>query len=66
GVGVPFWIAGLLVLVTLPLTRAFNAPVGAEPKAAVEARNLAAADLTAEFAVEPGTDPAPPTGREAR
>ena len=63
GVGVPFWIAGLLVLVTLPLTRAFGAPVGAEPKSAVEARNLAAADLTAEFAVEPSTDPAPPAGR---
>ena len=53
GVGVPFWIAGLLVLVTLPLTRAIATPPGAEPAEAVEARKLAAADLTAEFQVEP-------------
>jgi MFS family permease len=62
GVGVPFWIAGLLVLVTLPLTRAIGTPRGPEPKAAVEARQLAAADLTAEFPVEPATDSAPSAG----
>ena len=61
GVGVPFWIAGLLVLVTLPLTRAIGTPPGAEPAAAVEARKLAAADLTAEFQVEaPAGEPQPP------
>jgi MFS family permease len=53
GVGVPFWIAGLLVLVTLPLTRAMDTGRGPEPPEAVEARNLAAADLTAEYPVEP-------------
>ncbi|MGH7535739.1 MAG: MFS transporter, partial [Gemmatimonadales bacterium] len=62
GVGVPFWIAGLLVLVTLPLTRAIDTPAGAEPREAVEARQLAAADLTAEFPVEPAA-PAPSSGR---
>jgi len=59
GVGVPFWIAGLLVLVTLPLTRAMVTQPGVEPREAVEARQLAAADLTAEFPVEP------PTGERA-
>src|SRR5512146_2140000 len=53
GVGVPFWIAGLLVLVTLPLTRAMDPGRGPEPPEAVEARKLAAADLTAEYPVEP-------------
>ncbi len=53
GVGVPFWIAGLLVLVTLPLTRAMGTGPGPEPPEAVEARKLAAADLTAEYPVEP-------------
>ncbi len=63
GVGVPFWIAGLLVLVTLPLTRAIGTPPGAEPREAVEARQLAAADLTAEFPVEPAAGQAPSPGR---
>jgi len=53
GIGVPFWIAGLLVLVTLPLTGAVGLPSGSEPREAVEARQLAAADLTAEYPVEP-------------
>jgi multidrug resistance protein len=53
GVGVPFWIAGLLVLVTLPLTRAMGTGPGPEPPEAVEARKLAAADLTAEYPIEP-------------
>jgi multidrug resistance protein len=53
GVGVPFWVAGLLVLVTLPLTRAMGEEAGPEPPEAVEARKLAAADLTAEYPVEP-------------
>ncbi|HEY8106532.1 MAG TPA: MFS transporter [Gemmatimonadales bacterium] len=63
GVGVPFWIAGLLVLVTLPLTRAIGTPPGAEPAEAVEARKLAAADLTAEFQVEPTPGGSQPPGR---
>jgi MFS family permease len=59
GVGVPFWIAGLLVLVTLPLTGSMVAQSAVEPREAVEARQLAAADLTAEFPVDP------PTGESA-
>ncbi|HEX6105850.1 MAG TPA: MFS transporter [Gemmatimonadales bacterium] len=59
GVGVPFWIAALLVLVVLPLTRApaeaAEAAGGgdAEPAAA---RSIAAADITGEIRVEPGGD----------
>ena len=55
GVGVPFWIAGLLVLVTLPLTRSMVPQSAVESREAIEARQLAAADLTAEFPIEPST-----------
>ena len=55
GVGVPFWVAALLVVAALPLTRGLAAYVrpaparpGAEP--AVEPA-LAAADITAEIPV---------------
>jgi MFS family permease len=50
-VGVPFWIAGLLVLGTLPLSAAIGerAP---EPAEAIAARRLSAADVTAELPVQ--------------
>ena len=56
GVGVPFWIAGLLVLATLPLTAALDRWLAAVPvtrSQAVEARNLAAADITGEIRLDP-------------
>ena len=50
GVGVPFWLAGVLVLATLPLTRSIGA--GAEPES-VEALTVAAADITGEIPIPP-------------
>lgn len=55
GVGIPFWVAGLLVLATLPLTRAMGGYLDIRPAVAAEARQLAAADITGEFPVETGT-----------
>ena len=55
GVGVPFWIAGLLVLATLPLTAALDRWLATAPAArseAAEARNLAAADITGEIRLD--------------
>jgi MFS family permease len=52
-VGVPFWIAGILVLAGLPLTRGIGA---ASPKVAAPAplpvRDLATADITGEISGE--------------
>src|SRR5882724_2783194 len=55
GMGVPFWVAGLLVLATLPLTGALAGYLGPEPAQAeaAQARQLSAAELTGEFPVEP-------------
>jgi multidrug resistance protein len=52
GVGIPFWVAGLLVLATLPLTVSMEGYLELRPEAAEEARQLAAADITGEFPVE--------------
>jgi multidrug resistance protein len=53
GVGVPFWIAGLLVLLTLPLSGALEGMVTSpEPAAAVAARRISGADVTAELPTE--------------
>jgi predicted MFS family arabinose efflux permease len=49
GVGVPFWLAGVLVLVTLPLTRSIGRSVEPEPAEAAEARRIVAADITGEI-----------------
>jgi len=51
-VGVPFWIAGLLVLGTMPLSGAMETRTP-EPAEAVAARRISAADVTAELPVEP-------------
>ena len=57
GVGVPFWLSALLVLLTLPLTGALAAPVEpAQAAAGADARQISAADITGEIRVEPGSD----------
>ncbi|HEU5039844.1 MAG TPA: MFS transporter [Gemmatimonadales bacterium] len=57
GVGVPFWLSALLVLLTLPLTGALAAPGAAgRAAAATDARQISAADITGEIRVEPGGD----------
>jgi MFS family permease len=52
GVGVPFWISGLLVLATLPLAWALAESLQPESSATVAVRTVAAADVTGEFPVE--------------
>jgi MFS family permease len=52
GVGVPFWISGLLVLATLPLAWALAKSVPPESAATVAVRVVSAADVTGEFPVE--------------
>ncbi len=59
GVGVPFWLAGILVLVTLPLTRSIGAGLVSEAAEATDALAIAAADITGEIPVPP----AQPSGR---
>jgi multidrug resistance protein len=56
GVGIPFWVSGLLVLATLPLTRAMSAYLDLRPAVGAETRQLAAADITGEFPVESPPD----------
>jgi MFS family permease len=52
-VGVPFWIAGLLVLAGLPLTRGIGAAaLPAAAPAPVTVRELATADITGEITGE--------------
>lgn len=58
GVGVPFWIAALLVLSTLPLTRAMETylvppPTPAAAKATESIQEIAAADVTDELPTAP-------------
>jgi MFS family permease len=55
GVGVPFWVSGLLVLLTLPLTLAMAGYLTVAPAAAEAARTVSAADVTGEFPIEPVT-----------
>jgi MFS family permease len=59
GVGVPFWLAGVLVLATLPLTRSIGRRHEPEPSEAAEALRIAAADITGEIPAPP----AQPSGR---
>jgi MFS family permease len=53
GVGVPFWLAGVLVLATLPLTRSIGRQPQPGPSGADEALQIAAADITAEIPIPP-------------
>jgi MFS family permease len=59
GVGVPFWLAGALVLATLPLTRSIGRRPELRPSAADDALRIAAADITGEIPAPP----AQPSGR---
>jgi hypothetical protein len=59
GVGVPFWLAGVLVLATLPLSRSIGRRHEPEPSEAAEALRIAAADITGEIPAPP----AQPSGR---
>jgi MFS family permease len=52
GVGVPFWIAGLLVLASLPLARALSDRLPPESADTVAVRAVSSADVTGEFPVE--------------
>jgi MFS family permease len=55
-VGVPYWVAGLCVLATLPLTRGMARTGGRERKAAVEAAaTVPAVQATGEFPVPPSS-----------
>jgi MFS family permease len=56
GVGVPFWIAGLLVLATLPFAWALADSLAPESPATVAVRTVSAADVTGEFPVEKVAD----------
>jgi MFS family permease len=57
GVGVPFWLAGVLVLATLPLTRSIGPRPEPEPatEAVRTAAAIAAADITGEFPTPPAS-----------
>jgi multidrug resistance protein len=57
GVGVPFWVAGLLVLISFPLTRGMAGFLAPEPAQVSEELAISAADVTGEIPVAP---PAPP------
>jgi multidrug resistance protein len=52
GVGVPFWISGLLVLATLPFAWALAETLPPESPATVAVRVVSSADVTGEFPVE--------------
>jgi MFS family permease len=52
GVGVPFWIAGLLVLATLPLVWGLADSLPPESPASVAVLTVSSADVTGEFSVE--------------
>ncbi len=53
GVGVPFWIAGLLVLVTVPLSRGMESFLTPEPAPVTPDLAIASADVTGEMPVAP-------------
>jgi len=66
GLGVPFWLAGLLVLASIPLTRSIGPRAELEPASSDDALRLAAADITGEFPVPPAAaSPGPPPGAAA-
>src|SRR5215208_1896358 len=58
GVGVPFWIAGLLVLATLPVAWGLGNTLSPESPPTSAARAVSAADVTGEFPVEKAVDSA--------
>jgi multidrug resistance protein len=52
GVGVPFWISGLLVLATLPFAWALAESLPPESSGTVAVRMVSSADVTGEFPVQ--------------
>ena len=56
GVGVPFWISGLLVLATLPFAWALADSLAPASPATVAVRMVSSADITGEFSVEQVAD----------
>ena len=52
GLGVPFWVAGLLVLATLPFAWALADSLRPESPATAAVRLVSGADVTGEFPVE--------------
>ena len=52
GLGVPFWIAGVLVLATLPVAWGLGDPLSPESPPTTAVRVVSAADVTGEFPVE--------------
>jgi MFS family permease len=59
GVGVPFWVAGLLVLLTFPLTRGMAEFLDAPADPVSAERAISAADVTGELPVSPPAPPSP-------
>jgi MFS family permease len=59
GSGVPFWLAGLLVLATLPLSRSIGRRAEPEPDTAADSLQIASADITGEMPIAP-TQPSRP------
>ena len=57
GIGVPFWIAGIMVLLTLPLTGEMAGYLAAQPTTGNDALAISSADVTGEFPVEPAQRP---------
>lgn len=57
GVGVPFWVAGFLVLITFPLTSGMAGFLATEPAPVSAEQAISAADVTGEIPVAP---PSPP------
>jgi MFS family permease len=53
GIGVPFWVAGILVLLTLPLTGEMAGYMTVESGPGNDALAISAADVTGEFPAEP-------------
>jgi MFS family permease len=53
GVGVPFWVAGVLVLLTFPLTRGMAQFVPAQPTPVPVEEKITAPDVTGEFPAKP-------------
>lgn len=52
GLGMPFWIAGLLVLLTLPLSQSIGEALAPQPMPSPE-QQVAAPDITGEFPAKP-------------
>ena len=52
GVGVPFWISGLLVIATLPFAWALAGSMPAESPATAAVLMVSSADVTGEFPVQ--------------